>query len=554
MEKTANAQGQAIREAETYGQVMRVIQASVGDLSGILGEALLPIFRAVGQGFINALPAMNQFADAISYLFSGFDWSYLEELIEGIVEGFVDFGTALMVMVTPFIYALGGVLQVVTDVLNAFGLEVDNVSGIIRPLAAALAPVFIGFVLFKAGAVLYATGAKLVAAYTTLMSASIPIWGLIAVAITAVVAVFASLYSAMSETTANAKKEMEELKKQTNLDGLGDKLKDFSKNYEDLQKQTAKPFQFKIEGVTEQSVAGSIASSVDSAFAKLAQQAGGVGLINEEVREQYEEYQRVMEVVNRLIAAGNVQAEDYQYLNEEAKKFLELTQKQSEELKKQDAAAKALSKSYEDAVKVVGKLVEASLTPQQKTARDYADQMRAISLYLQQAQEKLNSARRAGDAASIAAAEKQLELAEKNVKIASGEAEKQRRESYLEGMGFNMDDFKKQTSEIERLSSVVQEFNRGILTGSEVRNYVENTANDVVNWFRQIKEQTQEIADENLKAMDTRTAEGLEEFFRLASGQDDPALEAEKEQIAQLKKINKQLKGTGLTVATIAGA
>jgi uncharacterized membrane protein YfbV (UPF0208 family) len=497
---------------------------------------------------------MNQFADAISYLFSGFDWSYLEELIEGIVEGFVDFGTALMVMVTPFIYALGGVLQVVTDVLNAFGLEVDNVSGIIRPLAAALAPVFIGFVLFKAGAVLYATGAKLVAAYTTLMSASIPIWGLIAVAITAVVAVFASLYSAMSETTANAKKEMEELKKQTNLDGLGDKLKDFSKNYEDLQKQTAKPFQFKIEGVTEQSVAGSIASSVDSAFAKLAQQAGGVGLINEEVREQYEEYQRVMEVVNRLIAAGNVQAEDYQYLNEEAKKFLELTQKQSEELKKQDAAAKALSKSYEDAVKVVGKLVEASLTPQQKTARDYADQMRAISLYLQQAQEKLNSARRAGDAASIAAAEKQLELAEKNVKIASGEAEKQRRESYLEGMGFNMDDFKKQTSEIERLSSVVQEFNRGILTGSEVRNYVENTANDVVNWFRQIKEQTQEIADENLKAMDTRTAEGLEEFFRLASGQDDPALEAEKEQIAQLKKINKQLKGTGLTVATIAGA
>ena len=554
MEKTANAQGQAIREAETYGQVMRVIQASVADLSGILGEALLPIFRAVGQGFINALPAMNQFAEAISYLFSGFDWSYLSELIEGIVEGFVDFGTALTVMVTPFIYALGGILQVVTEVLNVFGLEVENVSGVIRPLAAALAPVFIGFVLFKAGAVLYATGAKLVAAYTTLMSASIPVWGLIAVAITAVVAVFASLYNAMSETAANAKKEMDELKKQTDISGLGDKLKDFSKDWDELQEKTKKPFQFKVEGVTEQSISSSIASSVDSAYAKLAQQAGGVGLINKEVQEQYEQYQKVLGVVNRLIEAGTVQASDYQTLNKEAKKLLELQKKQSEELKAQENAANKLADAYKNALKVVEKLVEASLSPQERTAKAYEDNLVAIATYLKKAQDDLNLARAAGNAAAITAAEKQLELAKKNAEIAGGQAEKQRKESYLENLGFNIDDFREQTQEIDKLGAVVQEFNKGILTGSEVRNYVENTANDVVNWFRQIKEQTQDIADENLKAMDTRTSEGMEEFFRLASGQDDPSLEAEKEQIVQLKKINRQLKGTGISVETIAGA
>ena len=556
MEKTANAQGQAIREAETYGQVMRVITASIGDLSGSLGKSLLPIFRAIGQGFINALPAMQRFTEGLASIFEDFDWSFLTALVEGFVEGLVDFATIVGGIATTAVLIFGEILKGVEGLLGLFGADLEDLSVIIRPFATAIMGVVVAMVAFKAGAIIFQAGAAIFRAGALIAQSSIPGWGQLAIALAAISALLISVGLAFSETTDSVNGDMEDLKKTMTdatdavKDGMGSLVEDF----QDAQAATAKPFQFKLEGITEQSVAGSIAGSVDSAFAKLAQQAGGVGLVSEEVRQQYEEYQKVMEVVNRLIASGNAQAEDYQYLNSEAKKFLDLTRKQSEELKKQDEAAKALAKSYAEATKVVEKLVDASLTPQQKTAQAYADQMESISLYLQQAQEKLNSARRAGDAASIAAAEKQLELAEKNAKIAGGQAEKQRKESYLENLGFNIDDFREQTQEIDKLAAVVQEFNRGILTGSEVRNYVENTANDVVNWFRQIKEQTQDIADENLKAMDTRTAEGLEEFFRLATGQDDPALEAEREQVAQLKKINKQLKGTGLTVATIAGA
>ena len=556
MEKTANAQGQAIREAKTYGQVMRVITASVGDLAGSLGETLLPIFRAIGQGFINALPAMQRFTSSLSAMFKDFDWVFLTALVEGLAEGFADFALIVGGVLAGTMYFFGEILKGVQGLLGLFGKDLSDISALIRPLATALAPVLIGLFTFKVGALVFAQGAAIYRAAMLVIQTSIPGWGQVALALAAVSAIFISIGLALSETAENSEEAMDKLtdvlKKGSDAvtDGMGNIVDD----YQAAQEAVAKPFQFKLEGVTEQSISQSILGSVDSAYAKLAQQAGGVGLVNEEVQAQYEEYQNVLGVVNRLIESGLVQAKDYQYLNEEAQKLLDLAKKQTDELKKQDEAAKALAKSYEEATRVVEKLVDASLSPSQNTAREYAEQMEAVSLYLRKAQDDLNSARAAGDAAAITAAEKQLALAEKNSKIAAGQAEKQRKESYLENLGFNIEDFKEQTQEIDKLAAVVQEFNKGILTGSEVRNYVENTANDVIDWFRQIKEQTQEIADENLKAMDTRTAEGLEEFFRLATGQDDPALEAEREQVAQLKKINRQLKGTGLTVAKIAGA
>lgn len=555
MEKTSNAQGQAIREAETYGQVMRVITASVADLSGLFGESLLPLFRAVGQGFINALPAMQQFGEAIGYILKDFNWSFLTEVIEGVVEGLADFATIVGGVLTGTLYLFGEVLKGVQGLLGLFGIEVEDLSAVIRPFAAALIPMVAGFIFFKAAAFVYAAGVKIIAAANTLLEASIPVWGKVALAISAVVIVLTSVYLAFAEGTDKMKEELADLEKEMNesFGGITETLNGASKEWTDAQEKLKKPFEFSVQAVTEQNVSQSILGQVDSAYAKLAQQAGGVGLINKEVQEQYEQYQKVLAVVNRLIAAGTVQAGDYQYLNEVAKEFLDAQKKATEEIKAQEKAAQELSKTYADALKVVEKLVEASLTPQEKTARDYENNMKAITTYLKQAQDTLNAARASGDAAAITAAEKQLALAEKNSRIAAGQAEKQKKESYLENLGFNIDDFKKQTQEIDKLASVVQEFNKGILTGSQVRNYVENTANDVIEWFRQIKEQTQDIADENLKAMDTRTAEGLEEFFRLATGQDDPVLEANREQVAQLKKINKQLKGTGITVADIAG-
>jgi hypothetical protein len=556
MEKTANAQGQAIREAETYGQVMRVITASVGDLSGSLGKSFLPIFRAVGQGFINALPAMQRFTEGLASIFEDFDWSLLTALVEGLVEGLVDFATIVGGVVATAVLIFGEILKGVEGLLGLFGADLEDLSVIIRPFATAIMGVVVAMVSFKAGAIIFQAGAAIFRAGALIAQSAIPGWGQLALALAAITALLVSVGLAFSETTDSVNGDMEDLKNTMTeatdavKEGMGSLVDDF----QDAQAATAKPFQFKLEGVTEQSVSSSIAGSVDSAYAKLAQQAGGVGLINKEVQDQYEKYQKVLEVVNRLVKAGTVQAGDYQYLNREAQKLLDLQKKQSQELKSQEDAANKLADAYKNAVKVVEKLVESSLSPQEKTAKAYEENLVAIATYLKKAQDDLNLARAAGNAAAITAAEKQLELAKKNAEIAGGQAEKQRKESYLENLGFNIDDFKEQTQEIDKLAAVVQEFNKGILTGSEVRNYVENTASDVVNWFRQIKEQTQDIADENLKAMDTRTSEGMEEFFRLASGQDDPALEAEKEQIAQLKKINRQLKGTGLTVATIAGA
>ncbi len=546
LEQTENAQGQAVREADQYGTILRRVAAEISDVAGTLGQVFLPIFKAVSQGFLNALPGIEAFAKRLSEAFAGVDWSLLGAVITGVIDGFVTFASVVADILIPVIAVLGSIISPVVDLFESFGLDAEAISKIIKgAFVGAMIGGAVALVVFNSAAIVAAVTAipKLVMSIIALQAA-IPGWGWVIAGISALGALAALLWPTGDGKSAA---DMVDETKKTIEETLG-VINEAGAQASAARKEIEKPFQFKIETFNNENVADSISKKAVQQFQQLAVGVGGIEKILFGTRKKYEELIAAQKEYNE-----SPSTEGLQRVLKLSEELTEEVKKQTQAMEDQKKAIEAAAKAYQDALKVVDGLVDDSLTPSQRAASEYADRMEAISLTLKTAQEKLNEARASGDAKAIADAQKLLEISKKNADIAAGEAEKQRRESYLEGMGFNMDDFKKQTSEIERLSLVVQEFNRGILTGAEVRNYVENTASGVVEWFRQIKEQTQEIADENLKAMDTRTAEGLEEFFRLATGQTDPALEAEREQVAQLKKINKQLKGTGLSVATIAG-
>lgn len=547
LDQTVNAQGQAAREAEQYGTILRRVAAEISDVSGTLGKAFLPIFKAVAAGFLQALPQIKKFANELASAFEGVDWTFISASIATIITAFTTLARIVVGVVGPIIAFFVSMIDGAIKFFGDLGIGVEEVSAVFTGVFLTAMSIAVGVLATFVATTIFAAITAIPAFILSIRAliASIPVVGWAAALLSVLGTITA--YWLAGDTVSAQKKAMDEQNRM--YEEQIAKLDEIGKASSDARKATEEPFEFKINSFTNENVADSISKNAKSQFEKLAVGLGGIEKILFGTRKKYDE----------LIAAQKAYNESPS--TEGLKRVLSLSEQLTKEIEKQSAAMEKQKKkvetaadAYKKALEVVEKLVADAQTPSQNTAREYAEQMEAISLYLRKAQDDLNAARAAGNAAAITAAEKQLELAKKNTEIAAGQAEKQRKESYLENLGFNIDDFKEQTQEIDKLAAVVQEFNRGILTGSEVRNYVENTANDVIDWFRQIKEQTQDIADENLKAMDTRTAEGLEEFFRLASGQDDPSLEAEREQVAQLKKINKQLKGTGLTVAKIAGA
>jgi hypothetical protein len=65
-EKTADAQGQAARESETYAAKMGQLQAKMTDLQVEIGNALLPILIDLGEWFLEVIPDIQAFFEELT--------------------------------------------------------------------------------------------------------------------------------------------------------------------------------------------------------------------------------------------------------------------------------------------------------------------------------------------------------------------------------------------------------------------------------------------------------------------------------------------------------
>jgi hypothetical protein len=65
-EKTADAQGQAARESETYAAKMGQLQAKMTDLQAEIGNALLPILIDLGEWFLEVIPDIQAFFEELT--------------------------------------------------------------------------------------------------------------------------------------------------------------------------------------------------------------------------------------------------------------------------------------------------------------------------------------------------------------------------------------------------------------------------------------------------------------------------------------------------------
>jgi hypothetical protein len=65
-EKTADAQGQAARESDTYAAKMGQLRAKMTDLQAEIGNALLPILIDLGEWFLDVIPDIQNFFEELT--------------------------------------------------------------------------------------------------------------------------------------------------------------------------------------------------------------------------------------------------------------------------------------------------------------------------------------------------------------------------------------------------------------------------------------------------------------------------------------------------------
>lgn len=65
-EKTADAQGQAARESDTYAAKMAELRAKMTDLQAEIGQALLPILIDLGEWFLEVIPDIQKFFEELT--------------------------------------------------------------------------------------------------------------------------------------------------------------------------------------------------------------------------------------------------------------------------------------------------------------------------------------------------------------------------------------------------------------------------------------------------------------------------------------------------------
>jgi hypothetical protein len=152
-EKTADAQGQAARESDTYAGKTAQLQAKMEDLSAQIGEFLLPIFIEIGDWLIEVLPDIQNFLSNMKDAFDNPDVkrafgeleTSLGDLADSLGElfgitaspeanGFVQFFVVLSGILDTIVTSIDLLVQSFKNAFPVFKIYSDLVKGIATSL------------------------------------------------------------------------------------------------------------------------------------------------------------------------------------------------------------------------------------------------------------------------------------------------------------------------------------------------------------------------------------------------------------------------------------
>jgi len=289
-------------------------------------------------------------------------------------------------------------------------------------------------------------------------------------------------------------------------------------------------------------------NAAQASITSLAKELGGTVKLPRELVSQFNDIQALAERANGdLVNQRFLLTQLVQESNRFAAAVGELTKKRQEDAQAAVAAGEAIRKAAEDARKRTQELAFDGLGANQQSRIKLAEDLVQIERERLAAEQALGEARRANDAAGIAAARERLNL----VGDAAKTAREQDRQRQLQALGIDNNLLKPAETIATQFDALRKAIGRGLLEPDQINAAVQNIAKEGIEARKEIARELARPSQESLRISDIRSSEGIGQFF--AAGRQDPALEQRREQIARLQEIRQELRNLRLQPVEIKG-
>jgi len=291
-------------------------------------------------------------------------------------------------------------------------------------------------------------------------------------------------------------------------------------------------------------------SEARSAIVSLAKELGGLDKVPADVLERFN---GIRDYASEITAEVQNQGLALRFVDQNSQALIatvqRLTQAEKDKAEAAKASADSARKAAEESRKRVTELASQGLTAAESSRVQLNRDLLDIANEQRAAEEALQAARKAGDAAALSAANERLRLAQ----AATAEAKAQDRQRQLDALGIDDKLLKPATTIADQFKAVRKAFDAKLIDGGEARQALRNLAAEGVKIRQEIAAELSQPARQALQVNDIRSQEGLSQFLALASGREDPAVEQRREQLNKLEEIRRELANVGARPVDILG-
>lgn len=306
--------------------------------------------------------------------------------------------------------------------------------------------------------------------------------------------------------------------------------------------------------ITDQELLQGTIDDAASAFKKVAQEAGRLTAVPQQVVDEFEIFVGFVEFLNDGFRSA---ADEEQLVVDASQRLLASIQSLTDARKAEEdatkAAADAAKKASEESRKRTEELAKAGLSEAELSRLQLSEDLLAIARTIADAEADLASAKAVGDARAIAAAETRLALTQETAAAAARAAEEQSRQRDLRAIGLDESLLQPAKTLTEEFLKVRQAFADKLIDPAEATNALQNLAKEGINIRREIAAELNQPAQQALQVNDIRTSEGASQFLALATGRADPAIAQREEQLRKLDEIRRALEAVGARPVDILG-
>lgn len=540
LRQTTLQQGDFERTSDQLANQQRVLSAEWDNLRSVIGSSLQPAYRAIIETLRESLPAIRDAGQALASFVGGIDFS---AVISGAVAAFESLGGAFTLLINV-------ASPLARFLLPAVGASLAFINR--QALAAGVASLSVAFAKAATAVTYYGSASRAAAVGTTVLAGSIRALlastgvGVLAVAFG--IAAGAALEWSLATNTASGDASVSVAAVAAEIEQIEAKFKvagTAAQNFGAKVKAAVKIPDLSLGDIAQDSI-----NSAQSAIAGLAKELGGTVNLPRELVAQFNSIQQLAEQANGDLVNQRFLLDQ---LVEQSNRFGDavkrVTEARQADARAAQEAAEATRKAAADARQRVTQLAQEGLPEGQQSRLKLAEDLLAVEQERRNAEQALSNARRASDNVAIAAAQERLRL----VGQAAETAREQDRQRQLQALGIDNNLLKPAKTIADEFFKVRDAFKQGLIDPDEAKNALRNLAAEGIKIRENLNAELARPSQQALEVQDIRSG-GISEFLRLATGREDPAIEQNRQQLAELTNIRQSLQRIGVQPVDILGS